>query len=78
MPSRIVPLAIKICREVARLQASRRNIWISISDLNVGASNDDIESAVALAAGRNWLLVGGQPAHSVVLTEEGWKIVTRS
>lgn len=56
----------------------RLNIWISLADLDVGAAEDDIESAVALAASRHWLLVGCQPANSVTLTAEGWKVVTKS
>ncbi len=74
MMSRTESLARKICRDVARQQASRRELWVKLADLDIDMRDEAVAAALVWANGRNWLRVGGQPAHSVVLTDEGLKI----
>jgi hypothetical protein len=77
MMNRTESLARKLCRDVARQQASRREFWVKLADLNIDMRDEAIFAALVWASGRNWIRVTGHPAHSVVLTEEGLKIAGR-
>ncbi len=74
MMNRTESLARKICRDVARKQASRRELWVKLADLDIDVREEAVVAALVWANSRSWLRVGGQPAHSVVLTEEGLKV----
>lgn len=77
MMNRTESLARKLCRDVARQQASRRELWVKLADLDIDAQEEAIVAALVWANGRNWIRVSGQPAHSVVLTQEGLRIAGR-
>ncbi len=54
-------------------------LWISVDELSVtGRSRNIVDSALELAAQRGWLMVGGQPAHSLMLTEAGRQVADRA
>lgn len=54
-------------------------LWISVDELSVsGRSRALVDAALELAAERRWLMVGGQPAHSLKLTEEGRQVAGRA
>lgn len=67
-------MARKLCRDVARQHASRPESWVKLADLDIDMREEAIVAALVWASGRNWIRVIGQPAYSVVLTEEGLKI----
>jgi hypothetical protein len=70
-------LARRICGEVVRLQAGRTMFWINVAEFDLSADEDAVDKALILAADRNWLQVAGQPAHSVLLMEEGRQLAGR-
>jgi hypothetical protein len=79
MRSKAEALARRICREVVRQQASRHMLWISIEDLTVaGRDRKLIDAALKWAEQQGWLTAGGEPAHSVILTEYGRRIGGRA
>jgi hypothetical protein len=52
----------------------KRSQWATVSALSQIIKVKDEEmlsSAISLAAQKGWLMVGGQPAHSVLLTDKG-------
>ena len=52
----------------------KRSQWASVAMLSQVIKVKDEEmlsSAITLAAQKGWLMVGGQPAHSVLLTDKG-------
>ena len=52
----------------------KRSQWASVSMLSQVIKVKDEEmlsSAITLAAQKGWLMVGGQPVHSVLLTDNG-------
>jgi hypothetical protein len=51
-----------------------RSQWAPVTNVSQVIKVKDEEmlsSAIALAAQKGWLMVGGQPVHSVLLTERG-------
>jgi hypothetical protein len=52
----------------------KRSQWASVAKLSQVIKVKDEEmlsSAITLAAQKGWLMVGGQPVHSVMLTDTG-------
>ena len=52
----------------------QRSQWVPVTKVSQFIKVKDEEmlnSAISLAAQRGWLMVGGQPVHSVVLTDTG-------
>ena len=52
----------------------KRSQWASVAMLSQIIKVKDEEmlsSAITLAAQKGWLMVGGQPPHSVLLTDKG-------
>jgi hypothetical protein len=52
----------------------RRSQWASVAEVSRVIKVKDEEmlsSAISLAAQKGWLMVGGQPVHSVLLTDKG-------
>jgi hypothetical protein len=52
----------------------KRSQWASVAALSQVIKVKDEEmlsSAITLAAQKGWLMVGGQPVHSVLLTDKG-------
>jgi hypothetical protein len=75
MRSAAEALARRICREVFRQQASRHMLWISISDLSIaGRDRELIDAALRFGERKGWLTAGGDPVHSVILSEGGRRI----
>jgi len=51
-----------------------RSKWVFVAKVSEAIKVKDEEmlsSAITLAAQKGWLMVGGQPAHSVLLTDKG-------
>src|SRR5918993_2990481 len=68
------PLAIRICKAAYTVMDGKRSQWASVTMLSQIIKVKDEEmlsSAISLAAQKGWLMVGGQPVHSVLLTEKG-------
>lgn len=63
-------LAIRVCHAVRDVRGERQ-AWIAldrVQDHLGGESTTAIDAAVAFAAAKGWLALGGAPSHSVLLT----------
>jgi hypothetical protein len=68
------PLALRLCKGVSDLLAGKHSQWMSVSKISQHINVRDEEmlnGAIALATQRGWLIAGGQPVHSVLLTQPG-------
>jgi hypothetical protein len=68
------PLARRMCKAVYDLMAGKRAQWVSVTKLSEHIKVKDQEmlaGAITHAARQGWLMVGGQPVHSVLLTDSG-------
>jgi hypothetical protein len=68
------PLARRFCKGVHDLAGGRHSQWVSVSKISQHIKVRDEEmlnGAMSFAAQRGWLMVGGQPVHSVLLTQPG-------
>jgi hypothetical protein len=68
------PLAIRICKAAHAIMDGKRSQWASVAKLSQIIKVKDevmLSSAITLAAQKGWLMVGGQPVHSVLLTDKG-------
>lgn len=68
------PLAVRICKAAHTIMDGRRSQWASVAEVSRVTKVKDEEmlsSAISLAAQKGWLMVGGQPVHSVLLTDKG-------
>ena len=67
----IYSLAIRICQTVRGARQDHQ-AWIAIDRVQHCLATESataIDAAVALAAARGWLAIGGAPAHSVLLKQ---------
>src|SRR5262245_44377144 len=66
------PLARRLCKGVHDLLAGKHSQWVSVSKISHHIKVKDEEmlnGAISFAAKNGWLMVEGQPAHSVLLTQ---------
>ena len=75
IPSRSYePLARRLCKGVSDVLAGKHSQWVSVSKISQHINVKDEEmlnGAITFAARSGWLMVGGQPVHSVLLTQPG-------
>jgi hypothetical protein len=74
------PLAIRICKAAHTIMDGKRSQWASLAKLSQVIKVKDEEmlsSAITLAAQKGWLMVGGQPVHSVLLTDKGEAVAVK-
>ena len=58
----------------------KRSQWASLAKLSQVIKVKDEEmlsSAITLAAQKGWLMLGGQPVHSVLLTDKGEAVAVK-
>lgn len=63
-----------MCKGVHDLAGGKHSQWVSVSKISGHINVKDEEmltGAITFAARSGWLMVGGQPVHSVLLTELG-------
>lgn len=63
-------LAVRVCRAV-RDARGEHQAWIAlthVADRLDDQSPDAVDAAIAFAAAKGWLSLGGAPSHSVLLT----------
>ena len=68
------PLARRLCKAVYDLMEGKRSQWVSVTRVSQEIKVKDEEmlnGSISFAAQSGWLQVGGQPAHSVLLTAGG-------
>ena len=68
------PLARRLCRALYDLMGDKAGQWVSVNkaaqELRV-ANEGLVAGAIAHASSQRWLMVGGQPVHSLILTPQG-------
>jgi hypothetical protein len=65
----IYDLAVRVCRAVRGVRGDRQT-WIGLELIHRemrGERPTAIDAAVAFAAAKGWLAIGGRPSHSVML-----------
>ncbi len=65
----IQDLAVRVCRAVRGVRGDRQ-AWIGLELIHRemhGERPSAIDAAVAFAAAKGWLALGGRPSHSVML-----------
>ena len=68
------PLARRLYKGVNDLLDGKHSQWVSVSKVSqhiVVKDEEMLNGAITFAAQSGWLMVGGQPAHSVLLTHSG-------
>jgi hypothetical protein len=74
------PLARRLCRALYDLMPGQAAQWVSVSraakEINV-TNRELIDGAISHAAHQGWLMVGEQPARSLMLTQRGELIATK-
>jgi hypothetical protein len=68
------PLARRLCKALHDLMGDRAAQWIPVSKaaLELRVANAElVAGAIAHASSQRWLMVGGQPVHSLILTSRG-------
>jgi hypothetical protein len=68
-PQSIDVLAVQVCQAVRDVR-NEDQAWIGIDCLEEFLGIDDlrlVDAALAFAAAKGWLSIGGRPAHSVLL-----------
>ena len=74
------PLAIRICKAAYAIMDGKRPQWASVAKVSQVIKVKDEEmlsSAITLAAQKGWLMVEGQPVHSVLLTDKGEAVAVK-
>lgn len=67
--STIDALAVQVCHAVREVRQAHQ-AWISLDRVQDRLGLDDaraVDAAVAFAAAKGWLAIGGAPSHSVLL-----------
>ena len=62
------------------MMAGERTQWASVAIISqvIKVKNEEmLSSAISLAAQKGWLMVGGQPVHSVLLTDKGEAVAVK-
>jgi len=68
------PLARRFCKGVNNLLDGKHSQWVSVGKVShyiIVSDKEMLNGAITSAVQRGWLVVGGQPVHSVLLTEPG-------
>jgi hypothetical protein len=68
------PLARRMCKAVYDIMDAKHSQWVSVTRVSDHIKVKDPEmltGAMSAAARAGWLQIGGQPAHSVLLTPLG-------
>jgi len=68
------PLARRLCKGVHNLMEGKTAQWVPVrrvSELIKVKDEEMLEGAISVAAQNGWLMVGGQPVHSLLLTANG-------
>jgi hypothetical protein len=65
--------ACALCIELARATGSKPLQWRMVRLIGPAVGQDEaaVDSAIAYAVERDWLIAAGSPAHSICLTETG-------
>lgn len=67
-----------MCKAVYDIAEGKHSVWVALSVVSTHLKVKDAEmlhGAISHAAQRRWLMVGGRPAHSLMLVEAGEKVV---
>ena len=68
------PLAHRLCKAVYDLMGGKSGQWVSVNKAahEIRVTNEELMAgAIAYASNQRWLMVGGQPVHSLILTPSG-------
>ena len=68
------PLARRMCRAIYDIMEGKHSVWVSLAKVSKHLKVTDAEmlqGAMSHAAHRGWLVIGGHPAHSLMLMAAG-------
>jgi hypothetical protein len=68
------PLAVRICKAAHVIMDGKPSQWVSVNRVSEHIKVKDEEmlnGAISHAEQRGWLMVEGQPVHSLLLTDPG-------
>jgi hypothetical protein len=70
-------VAIEICREISRIENSETLQWAFLHSIEERLDLDDaaVQFAVRYGAEQGWLLLEGEPVHSVILCDAAAAII---
>jgi hypothetical protein len=63
----------ELLRATERAHGSNRKRWVMVGELDFPYTLTQTHAAIAVAEQEGWLIVGGKPAHSVMITPQGLK-----
>jgi hypothetical protein len=72
------PLALRMCKAVYDISKEKHSAWVSLAVVSKHLKVTDgemLQGAMSHAARRGWLMVGGHPAHSLMLIAAGEQAV---
>ena len=68
------PLARRLCKALYDLMGDKAAHWVPVNKATLELRVENAElvaGAISHASGQRWLMVGGQPVHSLILTSQG-------
>jgi hypothetical protein len=70
-------LAVRICREIFRTEREQPLKWafLQLIEDRLGLEEADVQAAVRHGAEQGWLLLEGEPVHSVILCDAAAEII---
>lgn len=66
----------ELLRATERAHAGNLKRWVQVADLDFPYTPTQLHLAIGVAEQAGWLIVGGKPVHSVMLTQNGLKQIT--
>ena len=68
------PLALRMCKAIYDIMEGKHSVWVSLAAVSKHLKVSDAEmlqGAMSHAAQKGWLMIGGHPAHSLMLVAAG-------
>jgi hypothetical protein len=68
------PLALRMCKAIHDIMEGKHSVWVSLAAVSKHLKVSDAEmlqGAMSHAAQRGWVMIGGHPAHSLMLVAAG-------
>lgn len=63
----------ELLRATERAHGGNRQRWVQVGDRDFPYTPTQLSFAIAIAEQQGWVIVGGKPAHSLMITQQGLK-----